>query len=655
MDEAASAYTFDRDQAAQQLDLMFGTDRGWLELACIDGPPDAEPKPDMQTKGWHVWSIQREAILDRIGELTVKYGNVYTCVSLFDRSYNRAKRYAKPGRVILVDDALVAGCTFAIETSPGNYQSMLLLDREEDAATREQIARRAAYANGGDHGGWDCTQMCRIGGTVNNKQKYGEPHQVRLVVGSGQTYSADELLARWPATVLPSTATGNTSIDWHAVALQRGNLERLVNADGIPRRLKPGTFSYRVLTGEVTVPDRSVRRKMISKGVVGVGYPDDEAAAILQALCDYGHSAEKGTDWLNQDIARCIAKSREEWAAQGVTITVVPSHGGLTQPAAPLQDTLRKSRARKDRPQRLTTLDYYDDICQRADAEGRVNETRIQAAARLNISVPTVARFEHELTERGFLKRHTVRKRGATTSYLQVSRINIESAPQLGPASTAELVVSQAQPQNAEIAQQNAENHDAALPIEGTHRPDSSSLVTRPVVRAAPETVLDAVSAACDIKGNDAEAAWRYFRRTFPHLVVKLSPNFAVAKNKFIADLYESELAFRECAPEHAGALDIVQLGQVRANRRLEQPPLLDVTGVRAIGVQPPRNEQTTGACVPSLPDVQAQSRIETQQVQATAASAAPVHESSEIAPIRLVQAWRYKQNAQGLAQGATP
>ncbi|MDP9313248.1 MAG: RepB family DNA primase, partial [Chloroflexota bacterium] len=468
MDEAASAYTFDRDQAAQQLDLMFGTDRGWLELACIDGPPDAEPKPDMQTKGWYVWPIQRELILDVAGELTVKYGNVYTCVSLFDRSYNRAKRYAKPGRVILVDDALVAGCTFATETSPDNYQSMLLLDRAEDAATREQIARRAAYANGGDHGGWDCTQMCRIGGTVNNKQKYGEPHQVRLVVGSGQTYSAKELLARWPATVLPATA-GDTSLDWHTVALQRGNLERLVNTDGIPRRLKPGTFSYRVLTGDVTVPDRSVRRKMISKGVVGVGYPDDEAAAILQALCDYGHSAEKGTDWLNQDIARCIAKSREEWAAQGVTITVVPSHGGLTQPAAPLQDTLRKSRARKDRPQRLTTLDYYDDICQRADAEGRVNETRIQAAARLNISVPTVARFEHELTERGFLKRHTIRKRGATTSYLEVSRINIESAPQLGAASTAELVVSQAQPQNAEIAQQNAENHDAALPIEGTH------------------------------------------------------------------------------------------------------------------------------------------------------------------------------------------
>ncbi len=470
---ASPAYTFDRAQAGQQLDLMFGNDKGWLEVAYIDGPPDGDPKPKAQTKSWYAWPIQRETILDTIAELATAYGNVYVGVSLFDRYGQRAKRYAKPSRAILVDDAHVDGCTFRTETSRGNFQSWFVLSRAEDWTTREQIARRAAYASGGDTSGWDCTQLARIAGTHNTKRQYGTPFAVRLQAGSGQTYSTETLLARWPAAVVPAT-NDDTAIDWQNVALQRGNLERLVNAAGIPRRLKPGTFSYRVLTGEATVPDRSTRRFMACKGLVRVGYPDDEIAAILQAICDYGHSAEKGVAWLNADIARCIAKSRDEWAQAGVTITIAPSHGGLTQPAAPIDDTPRKSRARKDRPQRITALDYYEDVCRLTDAMGRINATRAEQAARYNVSVATIARIEHELTEQGFLKRHTTRKRGATTSCLEVSRINIAPVAATSANAAPELVVSNVQAEHAEIAHQDAANGETVSPIEGTHRPLSS-------------------------------------------------------------------------------------------------------------------------------------------------------------------------------------
>ncbi|PLS82351.1 MAG: hypothetical protein CYG59_04325, partial [Chloroflexi bacterium] len=292
---ASPAYTFDRAQAAHQLDTAFSSDRCVLEITYIAGAPDAEHKPAMQTKGCYFWPIQRETMLKTVEELTAAHGNVYVCVSPFDRTFHREKRYVKPGRAIVVDDALVDGCTFAIETSPNNFQSWFILNRPADAATREQIARRAAYASGGDRGGWDCTQLVRIAGTYNTKQKYGEPFAVRLVAGSSKIYSTDELLDRWPAVVGPR-AEGDTDLDWSNVALQCGNLDRLLNPDGMPRRTKPGTFTHRVLTGDAVVPDRSVRRYMVCKGLVRVGYPDDEIAAILQTLCDYGHSKEKGAD-----------------------------------------------------------------------------------------------------------------------------------------------------------------------------------------------------------------------------------------------------------------------------------------------------------------------------------------------------------------------
>ncbi len=475
-------YTFDRAQAGEQLDLMYGNDRGWVELAYIDGPPDGAyegaPKPPAQTEGWYPWPAMRDQLLDKIGKLAECYGNVYVSVSLYQRSYGRkkeyGKRYVKPGRAILIDDARIQDATFTVETSPGNHQSWFLLDSVEDAATREQIARRAAYASGGDTGGWDATQLARIAGTHNTKRKCGEPFPIRLAQSQGPRHNPDKLLERWPATV--ERVHSDTSVNWHDVALQRGNLERLLNADHMPRRLSPKAFAHRVLTGDVVTLDRSLRRFWVCKGLAGVGYPDDEIAAILEELCDYGHTAEKGADWLREDITRCIAESRKQWADEGRVITITPSHGGLTQPAAPINDTPRKSRARKDRPQRITTLAYYEDVCRLADAMQCVNATRAEQAARYSVSIATIARIEHELTQQGLLKRHTIRKHGGTTSHLQVSRINIAAAPAPIAEPASELVVSHQHPQNSDIPHQDAENHDfETAPIEGTHRPDGSS------------------------------------------------------------------------------------------------------------------------------------------------------------------------------------
>ncbi len=649
---ASPAYTFDRTQAGQHLDRIYGTERGWMEIAYIDGPPDADPRPKAQTKSWNVWPVQRETILDMIGNLTATYGNVYISASLFDRTYHREKRYTKPSRAILIDDALVDSCTLAVETSPGNYQSWFVLDHPVDAATREQIARRAAYATGGDRGGWDCTQLARVAGTYNTKQKYGEPFAVRLVAGSGKIYSTDELLDRWPAVVGPR-AEGDTDLDWSNVALQCGNLDRLLSPDGMPRRTKPGTFTHRVLTGDAVVPDRSVRRYMVCKGLVRVGYPDDEIAAILQTLCNYGHSKEKGADWLKTDIASCITKSRDEWAQAGITITVTPSHGGLTQPAAPVDDTPRKSRARKDRPQRITTLDYYNDVCRLADAMGRINATRAEQAARYNVSVATIARIEHELTEQGFLKRHTARKRGATTSCLEVSRINITAAPVIEAESAPELVVSNVQAEHAEIAHQDAANRESVSPIEGTHPPGSSKILPpAPGIRLA-DAMLAAIEAAAGEHGRVTKkrvqeqwaaffAGMRWSDREYSRVMKRRSQSTQLArvvawaqdaktqpaelKRKARNLAYQQQRAIEEGHTAKAWALgqqaivieDEIEARILRGEIR-KRVPKRSVVAVPTVREEQP-GIAPSGGCVPSLRNIVVLPRIEVEPVAPTTA-----------------------------------
>ncbi len=615
------------DEAARFLDTIYQGQRGWRELCYIIGDPDDRVNSTFHQE-WYVLA-QHDKMLARIAELQALGYNVYVGASTYSKR-QRAKEYALPSQAIVIDDAPAGEYSFTVQTGPSSRHAWILTPHRLEPNDRERIARNAAYATGGDTGGWDCTQLVRVPGGLNTKAKYGEPYRVHIVPGSGKTYHLDELEARWPAAP--------ERINAEAITLDDPAVEReLARVDKIMRRIPTTALTYKRLMGQVFCKNRNGEKSRTdTRWALSCDLrsryrlPDAEIAALLIAH-DWGTLNDKGSAWLYADIARCIGAAHTKHP----DVTPEPTHGGQAITPRALPSVARASRARKDRPQRVTLDDYRTWLRSQAIGGTTVMMTRKEIAAALGISVATVDRFERILRECGEIERKTHRKRGGTYSYVVVfSAINIAQEPAATAETTADLVLSDAHTQNTEIAHQDAVNVEIAKsPIEVTHRPDSSSLVTRPVVRAAPETIADAISAACDVKGADSKAAWRYFSRTFPHLVAKLAPNFVIARGKFM-ERYESELAFRECSPDHAGALDTVHLGQLRASRRLQQPTLLDVTGVRDIGINLPHNGEPSRACVSSLPHAHGQSHVETQQVQAEA----PASSDAPAAPIRMIR-----------------
>src|SRR5688572_4530147 len=83
--------------------------------------------------------------------------------------------------------------TIAIESSPGRYVGIWLVDKE----ITEDLNRRLTYALEADKGGWDFSQVLRIPGTTN--YKYNSMLKVRLLWDDGPTYKVAQLERELPA------------------------------------------------------------------------------------------------------------------------------------------------------------------------------------------------------------------------------------------------------------------------------------------------------------------------------------------------------------------------------------------------------------------------------------------------------------------------
>ncbi len=389
---------------------------------------------------------------------------------------------------------------------------------------------------------------------------------------------------------------------------QRGG--RMVNADAIPHKIKRGTWTYKLLADEIPSEDRSRVRFRAIEGMVKFGYRDARIIAYGLTYLNDGKTAQTPGAIL-KDILRCIAIHRaahpdvqleDEWydhpyeGTDPITVTWRAEH--TPQPK------------QRGRPRAATADEVYRRLLPLVDGGNLVMLTRRELQAELGIPRGTLDRRISELVKAGRLIRHTSADR--QRSWLEL--LGVLKNTQSGAENIQNEVFSTPAEKAPEIGEK------AASGLEILQKPDAAIEETRWVegppaspLPSAPVTVLDAVSAACDVKGEDSAAAWRYFRRTFPHLVSKISPHFAIAKNKFMAELYESELAFRECASDHAGALDIVHLGQVRASRRLQQPPLLDVTGVSDLDSDTEHGGIPTAPRVSSKDPVALHQRVETE------------------------------------------
>ena len=297
------------------------------------------------------------------------------------------------GPSIFVDDAPEGDYSFKVLTGARRPHGWYILDTPADTATREDLARRMAYA-GGDTSGWDITQLVRPPDTINTKQAYGGRYPVGIGLGTNQRYTVDALAAQFPPVATTQDA-GAIDIDDQELAHWLGNV------DACLRRIRAGTPTYQTLQGDGG-PDRSVARWATACNLRKLyGLPSVEIAAILLTFCDWGHSTEKGSTWLYDDVRRCIADAEETYPQA----TINPTRGTQARPAVTLPEVARPSRARQDRPQRVTDDQYLAWCHTTMDPGQQVSMTRKEAAAALDISLPTLDRIERRQRERGAIER----------------------------------------------------------------------------------------------------------------------------------------------------------------------------------------------------------------------------------------------------------
>jgi hypothetical protein len=368
---------------------------------------------------WHCYSDGRVKALARfILKLAARYGNVYISRTCYSEK-KRGKQFALPSRAIVIDDAPEDEYSFTVRTSSERMHAWVLLDCVVEWQLIEELSRCGAYASRanqhGDKSGWDCTQMVRVPGTFNTKAHGRYP--VALESRSDRVYTVAQLRARWPDVPDKSAAhrkqAGEVERPSSDAQWPVGGVAKLLTVNGIPRRWKnrdvPG---WRVLRGELrperadgSGEDTSEMRYLVISSLVTHGYPDDEIVALASHLCDYDASARKGRTWLERDIARCITRARTAFPAATVSPSTVLQARTVSVGAAPS----RKSRARKDRPTKLTADQLYAWLGDNIDSGRKILKTQGELAALHMVSVPTIARLEKQLRDQGRIRRITIR------------------------------------------------------------------------------------------------------------------------------------------------------------------------------------------------------------------------------------------------------
>lgn len=208
-------------ERAALLDLITGDQTGYLCIGWIEGNPEVEP---MQHALYYV-PTQRPKADARLAELAEQGHGIYARMCLFQKLRAEGKRsdiyavaadydHALPSRLIWKDDTGIdTPASILIESSPNNYQALIVLDR--DASTLERRHLMTTWrASGGDDCSADAVHFIRLPGGRNNKPGKNA-HLVRLAVHSTRTYSADKLLARCgPINESTHTPPCYSSDDW---------------------------------------------------------------------------------------------------------------------------------------------------------------------------------------------------------------------------------------------------------------------------------------------------------------------------------------------------------------------------------------------------------------------------------------------------------
>jgi hypothetical protein len=153
------------------------------------------------------WPERLDDIVDFV-ESVEDSVNVYYCPQLledvnFRRSTDgkgpRVKENIKICTVAWADldtcrpDQLLVEASIVVESSPGRYQALWILEEPQDPPIAEDVSRRIAYhhiPDGADRSGWDLTQLLRFPYTYN--YKYNRSPRIGVVASNRTRYRMED-------------------------------------------------------------------------------------------------------------------------------------------------------------------------------------------------------------------------------------------------------------------------------------------------------------------------------------------------------------------------------------------------------------------------------------------------------------------------------
>lgn len=195
----------------------------------------------------------------------------YFCPVVFSKPHRR-KEYAKPTNILWADldpvhpDTCRVRPSIAWESSPGRYHALWFLTEEVDPNEAASLSKRIAYADGGDKGGWDLTQVLRLPGTKN--YKYPSEPLVKLMWAKRSAYSPKEIRQSYP----PVTEAPDEVGEWPEV--QEITVQTTIR--GLSRGLQ-----LRITTPRPSA-DRSLELQKLARDLLKQKVSPDVAVHILQ-------------------------------------------------------------------------------------------------------------------------------------------------------------------------------------------------------------------------------------------------------------------------------------------------------------------------------------------------------------------------------------
>jgi hypothetical protein len=181
-------------------DHLFAADTGYVCIAYTKPMPTPPETQKTWKQKFFEWPSKKQVMYDFIERLSSNY-NLYFGVNVLSLQ-ERTAGNCIPQNLVWADldtcspDQIEIPPQCVIESSPGRYQALWLLDRKIDPYLASNYSKRIAYKyaeQGADLSGHDLSQMLRIPGTYNFKYQAIDVPQVKLLMMAGDHLLPPEL------------------------------------------------------------------------------------------------------------------------------------------------------------------------------------------------------------------------------------------------------------------------------------------------------------------------------------------------------------------------------------------------------------------------------------------------------------------------------